>query len=58
MDIITFVVTELNRRKPDWAAFSEITGMSKKTIERIAARKHDPRYSHISKLYELLKRAA
>lgn len=58
MDIYHFVIHELNRRRDEWTAFAQITGMSRKTIERMAGKKHDPRFSHVARLYELLKRSA
>ena len=55
MDILNTVVTELNRRKGEWTSLAKIIGVHRKTIERMADRKHDPRYSHVYRLFELLK---
>ncbi len=57
MNQYKYVSEELNKRKKDWTAFASITGMSRKTIERIAAQRNDPQYSFIYRLYELLKRS-
>lgn len=54
----TFVITELNKRKREWDDFHKVTGISTKTIGRIANDTVDPRYSNIEKLYLLLKQNA
>lgn len=55
--MINYVKTELNRRKYEWDDFSKVTGISTKTIFRIANNKTDPVYSNVEKLYLLLKPA-
>ena len=60
-DVITMlnnVITELNKRKSEWDDFSKVTGISTKTIYRIANGLTDPVYSNVEKLYLLLKQAA
>ena len=54
--MIKLVTTELNKRKSEWPDFSKVTGMSTKTIYRIANGLTDPVYSNVEKLYILLKR--
>ena len=54
--MIKYVITELNKRKSEWADFSKITGISTKTIYRIANSKTDPVYSSVDRLYKLLER--
>lgn len=56
--MIKYVIAELNRRKSEWAEFSEMTGISTKTIYRIATNRTDPVYSNVERLYLLLKKAA
>lgn len=51
-----FVITELNKRKGDWENIHKVTGISTKTIGRIANDRVDPRYSNIEKLFLLFKR--
>ena len=53
--MIKFVITELKRRKSEWADFSKITGISTKTIYRIANSKTDPAYSSVDRLHKLLE---
>jgi len=53
--MINFVSTELQKRKSEWQDFSKVTGISTKTIFRIAHNKTDPVYSSVEKLYLLLK---
>lgn len=54
----TFVITELNKRKAEWDNFHKVTGISTKTIERIAKDSVDTRYSNVEKLFLLLKQNA
>jgi predicted transcriptional regulator len=56
--MIKYVITELNKRKSEWDDFSKVTGISTKTIYRIANNKTDPVYSTVERLYLLLKQAA
>lgn len=56
--MIKYVIAELNRRKSEWAEFSEMTGISTKTIYRIATNRTNPVYSNVERLYLLLKKAA
>jgi predicted transcriptional regulator len=50
-----FVITELNKRKGEWETIHKVTGISTKTIGRIAHDTVDPRYSNIEKLFLLFK---
>jgi hypothetical protein len=46
-----FVLIELEKAKGKWAAVASATGMSKRTIEKIARQEiADPGVSHIEKL--------
>lgn len=46
-----FVVRQLQATKGTWPAIAEETGVSKRTIEKIASREiQDPGVSHIEKL--------
>jgi predicted transcriptional regulator len=58
MDIYKFVSTELNKRKSEWTLLAQRAGISRKTIERMAVMKNDPRHSVLMKVYELLKDAS
>jgi len=48
-----FVINELNKRKGEWEKIQKVTGISTKTIGRIANDSVDPRYSNVEKLYLL-----
>ena len=56
--MINYVKNELTKRKSEWDDFSKVTGISTKTIYRIANGKTDPVYSTVERLYLLLKQAA
>ena len=58
MDIYKFVSNELNKRKGEWTALAKRAGISRKTIERMAVMKNDPRHSVLMKVYGLLKDAS
>lgn len=46
-----FVLTELEARKGTWPSIAESTGLSRRTIEKIARREiKDPGVSHIEAL--------
>lgn len=49
------IITSLNSRKKEWTTIAEKAGVSRKTIERIAANKTDPRLSIVQKIYMALK---
>lgn len=46
--------SELNKRKSEWTVLAVQANLSRKTIERIAANRTDPRVSHVEKLSALL----
>ena len=49
--VYQYVLDELQNAKGDWPAVAEATGMSRRTIEKIARREvKDPGVSHIEKL--------
>lgn len=56
--MINYVKNELTKRKSEWDDFSKVTGISTKTIYRIANGKTDPVYSTVERLYLLLKQAS
>lgn len=49
------IVLTLNARKKEWTAIAAKSGVSRKTIERIAGNKTDPRVSILQKIYLALK---
>jgi DNA-binding phage protein len=58
MDIYKYVSKELNQRKPEWTSIAKKAGISRKTIERMAVMKNDPRHSVLMKVYEQLQAKA
>lgn len=52
---INDLIKELNKRKSEWTALAIKADISRKTIERIASNKTDPRTSIVEKLSTLLK---
>lgn len=49
------IINSLNERKKEWTAIANKAGVSRKTIERIAGNKTDPRVSILQKISLALK---
>ena len=53
---LTQLQDELNKRKSEWTNFAKQISVSRKTIERTAAGKTNPRYDIVEKLSDVLAR--
>ena len=51
---ITQVQILLNERKKEWTAIAQKTGLSRKTIERVAWNRTDPRVSVLQRIIDAL----
>jgi hypothetical protein len=51
-----YVVEKLNAAKGQWTAVADASGVSKRTLEKIARREiEDPGVSHVQKLFDYFR---